>query len=468
MTKKTTTSLFCGAGGLDIGFDAVGFKTVWANDFNKDACDTFSNWNPSATVVCGSIADVDFEQVPSTDVILGGFPCFPAGTPVIVEGGVKKIEKIEVGDMVLTHENRYRKVRGKGERMDATTIVLKDVAEHQVETTPNHPFYIRRDGKAPEWLEACRVSEGDEWLFVPDGKWIEISSCEGGRSHIHVYNMEVEEDNSYTVYGIAVHNCQGFSLAGPRKVDDSRNSLYKHFVRLVEEKKPEAFVAENVKGLLTIGGSSDVADAILADFADKGYDVSLTLVNAADYGVPEDRMRIIMVGIRQDLGKRFYMPAAFAEKKTIADVIDKDSKVDLEDVTQTAFSSRYMSRNRIRKWDEQSFTIPASAKQVPLWPGSPDMIKLDRDHWKFGDEDKPENEKTTRRLSYKEAAAIQTFPDNIEFCGNLESKYKQIGNAVPPQLGKVIAERLIKILDGQWDKDLDDNYAEPLMVSWNS
>ena len=468
MTGKTMTSLFCGAGGLDIGFEQAGFKTVWANDFNKDACDTFSKWNPSATVVCGSIADVDFEKVPATDIISGGFPCFPAGTPVIVENGIKKIEQVKVGDKVLTHKGRYRAVNSIGHRDSASTIVLKDVCGHRVEATPHHPFYIKRNGLDPEWIEACHVREGDQWLFVKDNEWIEISACEGGRSNISVYNIEVDEDNSYTAYGIAVHNCQGFSLAGPRKVDDSRNSLYKHFVRMVDEKKPQAFVAENVKGLLTIGGSRDVADAILADFADKGYDVSLTLVNAADYGVPEDRMRIIMVGIRQDLNKHFYMPAPFAEKKTIADVLDKDAKVDPADVTYAAFSSRYMSRNRKRGWDEQSFTIPASAKQVSLWPGSPDMIKLDRDLWKFGDEDEPEDKKMTRRLSYKEAAAIQTFPENMEFCGNLESKYKQIGNAVPPQLGKVVAERLIEILDGLWEKGCDENFIEPLMTSWDS
>jgi len=101
--------------------------------------------------------------------------------------------------------------------------------------------------------------------------------------------------------------CQGFSLAGPRKLDDKRNSLYKHFVKLVEEKQPYLFVAENVKGILTLGEGS-ILEAIIEDFSDKGigYKVFPSLVNASDYGVPQDRWRVIMLGIRKDLNKEEY------------------------------------------------------------------------------------------------------------------------------------------------------------------
>ena len=100
-----------------------------------------------------------------------------------------------------------------------------------------------------------------------------------------------------------------------------------------------------------------------------------------------------------------------------------------------------MSRNRKRNWDDVSFTIPAMAKQVPLHPESPDMIKLDKDLWKFGDD------KKTRRFSYKEAAAIQTFPKDIDWQGDLTSIYKQIGNAVPCEFARILALELIRILD---------------------
>lgn len=99
-----------------------------------------------------------------------------------------------------------------------------------------------------------------------------------------------------------------------------------------------------------------------------------------------------------------------------------------------------MSRNRKRGWDQVSYTIPAMAKQVTLYPGSPDMVKLDKDLWRFGDSGE------TRRLSWREAAAIQTFPKEVEFIGDLVSKYKQIGNAVPVQLAEYVAIQLKQIL----------------------
>lgn len=303
--KIPLVSLFCGAGGLDMGFENQGFKTIWANDFDKDACDTHRAWS-NAEVIQGDIGKIDFKSIPDTPVILGGFPC------------------------------------------------------------------------------------------------------------------------------------QGFSLAGPRKLDDSRNVLYRYFVKLVEEKKPKVFVAENVKGILTLGDGT-IIDAILDDFKSKGYVVTPTLVNAADYGVPQDRQRVIIVGIREDLHKIFKFPKPLKEKVSLLDALKNIRKPKKNEICNAPYSSRYMSRNRKRNWDEQSFTIPAMAKQVTLYPGSPDMIKLGQDKWKFG-------EGKTRRLSYKEAAAIQTFPPEMTFFGDLTSKYKQIGNAVPVKLAEVVASEIYKIL----------------------
>jgi len=302
----TMASLFCGAGGMDMGFENKGIKTLWANDIDKDACSTHSLWS-QANIICGDIGQVDFNKIPDVDVICGGFPC------------------------------------------------------------------------------------------------------------------------------------QGFSLAGPRKLDDKRNILYRFFVKVVETKKPKIFVAENVKGLLTMG-NGEIISAITEDFRNKGYKVEHTLVNAADYGVPQDRMRVIIVGVRDDLDQEFIMPSPFENKVTLAEALKEIDPPKEEDVCMAPYSSRYMSRNRKRGWDKQSFTIPAMAKQVTLWPGSPDMIKENADTWHFG------SDGITRRLSYQEAAAIQTFPKGMEFCGDLTSKYKQIGNAVPVKLAEVIAEEVYSML----------------------
>ena len=239
--------------------------------------------------------------------------------------------------------------------------------------------------------------------------------------------------------------CQGFSLAGPRKIDDSRNSLYKHFIKLIEEKQPYAFVAENVKGLLSLGGGT-ILEAIKQDFSDKGYDVFINLVNASDYGVPQDRNRVIIMGFRKDLEVKGYkFPSPFEIKKTIQEVL-QDVPVPSEyDVSTGAYSSRYMSRNRRKGWDNQSYTIVAMAKQIPLHPSSPKMIKVSPTEWKFG-------EGETRRFSYQEAAALQTFPRDMEFIGNLTSKYKQIGNAVPVQLARVVASEVKRILNEKMEE----------------
>lgn len=307
MREFTAISLFAGAGGLDMGFERAGFKTIWANDFAPDACKTHEKWS-TARVVCGDVAKIDASEIPAADIMLGGFPC------------------------------------------------------------------------------------------------------------------------------------QGFSLSGPRKIDDSRNALYKHYVRIVKAKKPLMFVGENVKGLLTMGGGS-IIDAIVAEFSDCGYDVHYKLLNAKDYEVPEDRERVIIVGFRKDLGiKNFEYPKPRNFHITMREALKNIPAPTPDEVCNAPYSSRYMSRNRKRDWDDVSYTIPAMAKQVTLWPGSPDMEKLDKDLWKFGSNGE------TRRFSWREAAAIQTFPSDLEFYGDLTSKYKQIGNAVPVKLAEIVATHLYGIL----------------------
>ncbi len=134
------------------------------------------------------------------------------------------------------------------------------------------------------------------------------------------------------------------------------------------------------------------------------------------------------------------MPSPFKDRITLREALKDIDPPTPDEICDAPYSSRYMSRNRKRGWDDVAFTVPAMAKQVTLWPGSPDMIKIDADHWEFG------TNGITRRLSYKEAAAIQTFPKNMVFCGDLISKYKQIGNAVPCELARIVGIELFAIL----------------------
>lgn len=237
--------------------------------------------------------------------------------------------------------------------------------------------------------------------------------------------------------------CQGFSLAGPRKIDDSRNSLYKAFVNLVEIKQPLCFVAENVKGLLSLGNGK-IIDAILEDFSSKGYDVKINQANAKDYGIAQDRARIFLIGFRKDLqiSDSFEFPKPTHEKFVLKDALKDLPTPNPSDVCQAPFSPRYMSRNRKRNWDQVSFTIPAMAKQITLHPSSPDMQKIHSELWAFGNGE-------TRRLSWQEASIIQSFPKDFQFIGNLTSKYQQIGNAVPPKLARYIAQSIETCLTKQ-------------------
>lgn len=216
--QYTVVSLFAGAGGMDLGLEQAGMKVLWANDFDRDACETYRMWS-DAIVVEGDIANVEFSTVPDPDVIVGGFPC------------------------------------------------------------------------------------------------------------------------------------QGFSLAGPRKINDNRNALYKHFVHAVEEKRPYAFIAENVKGILTLGDGA-ILEAIIQDFEDRGYHVAWKLLNAADYGVPQNRERVIFVGLRTDISSKYEFPEPLVKRVTMREILGDLPKPKEEDICMAPYSSRFMSRNRRRDWDE--------------------------------------------------------------------------------------------------------------------
>lgn len=207
--------------------------------------------------------------------------------------------------------------------------------------------------------------------------------------------------------------CPGFSSAGPRLVDDKRNFLYIHCCRALLEAQPKIFVAENVPGMLSLGGGK-VFSQIKEDFEATGYKVYAHLLNAEDYGVPQLRSRVILVGVRNDLDFVYKEPEKTYGPGLTPYVTLRDSIKDLESdpgmYYEGTYSSRYMGRNRKKSWDDQSFTIQASARQSPMHPGGNPMIKVGKEQWEFAN-----GEAFERRLSTKEAARIQTFPDWFTF-----------------------------------------------------
>ncbi len=243
--------------------------------------------------------------------------------------------------------------------------------------------------------------------------------------------------------------CPGFSEAGPRLVDDERNFLYLHFIRCLMQSKPYIFVAENVKGMMTLG-KGEVFKQIVQDFGAAGYTIYHKLLDAKNYGVPQTRERVLLVGIRNDIDYKYeFLPPTHGldcnnKYVTLKDVIF-DLKEDPGAYFTGSYSSIFMSRNRKKSWDEPSFTIQASGRQAPIHPEGAPMQKVGKDKWIF-----PDGEENNRRLSVKEIARIQTFPDWFEFSdgkndgkidnSRIDKIYKQIGNAVPVKLAYAVAK----------------------------
>lgn len=317
-------SLFSGAGGLDLGFEKAGFKTIWANEYDKDIWETFEKNFPSTKLDHRSIVNIPSIEIPEAIGLIGGPPC---------------------------------------------------------------------------------------------QSWSEAGSLRG--------------------------------------INDHRGQLFFEFIRILRDKKPLFFLAENVSGMLA-GRHSSALENIKQHFKDSGYKLSFKMLNAHDYKVPQDRKRVFFVGYRDDLGIEFEFPKEFDTKRALKDVIwdIKDSAVPAKAKNYTngnncqlanheyaigSFSTIFMSRNRVRSWDEPSFTIQAGGRHAPLHPQAPKMQFIEQNKRIFVES----YEHLYRRLSVRECARIQTFPDEHKFYyTNVMAGYKMVGNAVPPYLAYYLAKKI--------------------------
>ena len=255
--------------------------------------------------------------------------------------------------------------------------------------------------------------------------------------------------------------CQSWSEAGAaRGIEDQRGQLFWEYMRLIKSKKPLFFLAENVSGIL-FNRHSRAFQEILQGFADIGYNVSYGLLNANDYGVPQDRERVIIIGYRVETGKFFTPPSPDVSRPTLKEAIkdlvktvvpaletnysNPKTKVLNHEYMVGGFSSMFMSRNRVREWTQPSFTIQAGGRHAPLHPQAPKMEKVGVDKWRF----KKGQEDLYRRLSVRECARVQTFPDDYEFkYSRVSDGYKMIGNAVPVEFAKRLASKIAEDLKG--------------------
>lgn len=230
--------------------------------------------------------------------------------------------------------------------------------------------------------------------------------------------------------------CQGFSVANTKRhIKDSRNTLYKQLIRVIQAKKPTFFLAENVKGILSLG-KGEVIKAIISDFQSIGYKVKYKLLNAADYGVPQTRMRVIIVGVREDIDFDYQYPEPTNSQygslitaqwvsvgEIMAEIPDPDLPNDLPN----------------HQYSKYKLGFNGYLGHRPLDPSKPAPTVTGRGDNKGGVVILP-HPNGLRRMSGRELAAVQSFPLNYEFCGPLSSVYRQIGNAVPPLLAYAVAK----------------------------
>ena len=316
--KKTTIiSLFSGCGGLDLSFANLGFKILWANDFNHWACETYKK-NFGDHVVEGDISEIKIDDIPESDIILGGFPC------------------------------------------------------------------------------------------------------------------------------------QDFSMLWKRGgINTERGNLYKYFVDIVSAKKPKMFIAENVKGILT-ANKGEAVKKIKEDFANVGYNVEIHKINFADYGAPQLRHRILIIGVHNDIKRKFIMPKPLYNENNYV-----SSKEALKGVEKVKHNNEH--QNIMPKTKEKLKLIPPGGNFTSIPKSSPHYVKGMISHvYRRLHPDKPSTTiiagggggtwgyhyREHRPLTNRERARLFGYPDDFIFVGSITEVRRQIGNSVPPAGALPIAKAI--------------------------
>ncbi len=229
--------------------------------------------------------------------------------------------------------------------------------------------------------------------------------------------------------------CQGFSVANTKRhEDDERNALYKQLIRVIDAKKPKFFLAENVKGLTSLS-KGKVFQMIMNDFESLGYVVKSKVLNAADYGVPQTRQRVIIIGVRNDIDFEYIYPAP---------THDKNGKEGLSKWVSVAEAMKPIADPDIpndlpnHEYSKYKLQFNGYLGHRALDPEKPAPTVTARGDNKGGVVILP-HPNAQRRMSCRELATVQSFPLDYIFFGNRSSVYRQIGNAVPPLLGYAVA-----------------------------
>lgn len=242
--------------------------------------------------------------------------------------------------------------------------------------------------------------------------------------------------------------CQDFSHAGKRKgFKSQRGNLYQAMSKVIEKTQPKMFLAENVKGLLTINNGKAIKQ-IIEDFSALGYHIAYELLSTADFEVPQKRERVIIVGTKKDLLPKFKFPKPVLNKEQWMSI--SDAIGDLEELDEGAKANHYWSKAKKNKGQGNNAVI----KNRP----SPTMRAEHHGNIEFHWNGK-------RRLSAREAARIQSFPDDFIFHSSTSSAYKQIGNAVPPVFAWFLAQEIDQFLYANLLENVDTEQRQTLATN---
>ena len=235
--------------------------------------------------------------------------------------------------------------------------------------------------------------------------------------------------------------CQPFSIAGAMKGknDERSGDMGYHFARIIKENMPNIFVGENVSGIIS-KRNLPFFNELISFLKDIGYNISWEKIDCYNYGVPQNRVRVFVVGFRKTFNKTFIFPYKFEKSKrksikdAIFDIQESTSIKNNIDYYDGGFSPRYLSRNRQRQWNEPSYTIVSEMRQLPLHP-EPQNYDI-----RLGKENAP------RRLNVRECLRIQTVPDEFFFEDSIPlSKQYERCSGIPSyfayMLGKEIAKQ---------------------------
>jgi DNA (cytosine-5)-methyltransferase 1 len=308
-----------------------------------------------------------------------------------------------------------------------------------------------------------------------DHLWTLVREVVPGRSGVRVYNLEVEEDNTYTADGIVVHNCQGFSVAGRMNPDDPRSRHVFNFLGVVARVRPRAFVMENVAALARNQRWAGII-AQLAQTAGEDYDTRLVVLNASHWGVPQARERMFLVGLPKGHGGITLPDAPTKDAPPrVADALrglpsaghPGNASVCTAKITMAKIPVLRLSpfagmlfngQGRPIDLNRPAPTLPATmgGNRTPII----DLDQLERNatpwvvgyHRRLTVERQPPLDELPvrarlRRLTVEEAAAIQTFPSGMQWSGPQSARFRQIGNAVPPVLAWHVARAVREALD---------------------